>query len=80
LLDVSFSAPYFSLFRNPSEPFLSDISLDYHGLVHIHHLPNLSIPHLNNTGIGNEASVPALVLISVKLLTHFRAELATSSI
>jgi hypothetical protein len=54
-----------------SELFLSNTSLNDYDLVHIHFLPNLSILHLNNTGIRNEASVPALVLTWVGLLTHF---------
>ena len=49
-------------FRLLSELFLSDTPLDDYDLVHVHHLANLSILHLDNTGIGNEASAHAVIV------------------
>jgi hypothetical protein len=72
LCSLVFTRPH--SFRHLSELSLSDTPLDDYDLAHIHHLPNLSILHLSNTGIGNEASASTLVLIWVRLLTHFFAE------
>ena len=60
LISLVFTRPY--SFHHLSELTLSDVPLDDFDLVHVHHLPQLAILHLNNTGIGNEASALPLAL------------------
>jgi hypothetical protein len=61
-----------------SELSLCETSIHDSDLAHIHHLPKLATLRLDNTGIGNEASVIAQVFIKLLMLFSRRVFLLTS--